>query len=214
MSFRNYAVLLILPLVLVACADTTATQPVPVTENPISATTYPGPINSTLPAYPNPEPAMDTSAPVNPAYPEPGNTGTNSTVIPPSGYEPQPGDENLKRGPVFLDIANTQFSISQFSSPVPPTIQAEVVLHGNLPNPCHSLRVVVAPVDENRVINLEVYSVVKPDEACITVLEPFTASIPLGSYSDDQYTMMVNGEWIGEFSGSSGVAPAVPVTPL
>ena len=91
MSFRNYALLVILPLVLVACADTTATQPVPVTENPISATTYPGPINSTLPAYPNPEPTMDSSAPVNPAYPEPGDAGTNSTVIPPQVMNPNPG---------------------------------------------------------------------------------------------------------------------------
>jgi hypothetical protein len=87
-----------------------------------------------------------------------------------------------------------------------------LIYEGNLPDPCHQLRVVVNPPDENNVINLDVYSLVHPGTACVNVLEPFTANIPLGSYSG-QYTVMVNGERLGLFDIGSGSAPAVPVTP-
>ncbi len=209
MSFRYFALLLILSLVLVACASPTATEPIAVTESPTASVTYPNPITSFIPAYPYPEPTLDTPDSSNSTYPKPGIDGTGTTVIPPSGYEPQPGDENLKRGPVFLDLANSQFA----PPPAFPTTQVEVVLQGNLPDPCHSLRVVVTPPDVNNVINLDAYSVVKPGEACITVLEPFTANIPLGDYPNGQFSVTVNGERLGEFSAGSGVAPAVQVTP-
>jgi hypothetical protein len=61
------------------------------------------------------------------------------------------------------------------------------------------LRVVVKGADENNTINLEVYSLVDRGKACITVLKPFTVTIPLGSYSSGKYAVMVNGERLGEF---------------
>lgn len=128
--------------------------------------------------------------------------------IPPSGYEPQPGDDKLKRDQVFLDLANSQFII-----PNTPPFQVQIVLQGNLSDPCHSLRVVVTPPDANNVVNLEAYSVVDPAVACITVLKPFAANIPLGSYTDGEFTVMVNGEPLGKFGVGSGIAPAVQVTP-
>ena len=135
-------------------------------------------------------------------------TPTPVPSIPPSGYEPQPGDDKLKRDQVSLDLANSQFTLSDT-----PTDQVQIILQGNLPDPCHSLRVVVSPPDANNVINLDAYSVVDPAVACITVLKPFAAIIPLGSYTDGEYTVMVNGERLGEFSAGYGSAPAVPVTP-
>jgi len=138
----------------------------------------------------------------------PGGTQATPTPELPASYEPQPGDEKLKRDQVFLDMANSRFSTSAI-----PTTQVQVLLLGDLPDPCHALRVVVSPPDANNVINLDAYSLVDPNKACITVLEPFSAEIPLGSYPDGDYTVMVNGERLGTFSNGSGIAPAVQVTP-
>jgi hypothetical protein len=222
MGFKYCFSLLVLSLILAACAGATPTTPVVVNEIPTIQPTNPGQITSTTAptAYPGPKmeiPPTDYTYPgpsvgvypTNPAYPGSGNTGVGTLLIPPSGYEPQPGDENLKRDQVFLDLANSQFA----PPPATPTSQVQVVLQGNLPDPCHSLRVVVTPPDTNNVINLDVYSVVDPSVACTTVLKPFSAIIPLGSYTDGEYTVMVNGERLGLFSAGSGTAPAVQVTP-
>jgi hypothetical protein len=123
-------------------------------------------------------------------------------MIPPSGYEPQPGDENMKRDQVFLEM-DTSEVVSNDTMPGKVT----AVLVGNLPDPCHRLRVVVTPADAKNVINLDAYSVVDPGVVCTTTLKPFTASIPLGSYSDGQYTVVVNGESLGEFGSGYGPQP-------
>jgi hypothetical protein len=320
MRIKSIVTLLIFTLLLAACGYPISTLPVDVPETQTIPTTYPQPVISTIAPAPYPEPVVGTPFPTYSAYPEPGTPGAGTPVIPPSGYEPQPGDENLSRDQVYVDLFNSQiltsatetsqvkavlqgnlpdpchslrvivtppdtnntinldvyslvdpgkacitmikpftasiplgsyssgqYSVmvngeklgvfgtgyepqpgdenlkrdqvfvdianSRFSTPDAPTSQVQVVLQGNLPDPCHSLRVVVPPPDSNNVINLDVYSVVDPGEACITVLEPFTASIPLGFYPNGQFTLMVNGERLGDFSAGSGVAPAVPVTP-
>jgi hypothetical protein len=115
-------------------------------------------------------------------------------AIPPSSYAPQPGDALLKRDQVFLDLENSTMLIME-SYP----IQVSVLLNGNLSDPCHQLRVVVTPADAEKQINIEVYSMVDSSKACITVIQPFTATIPLGSYSNGHFTVFVNGELLGEF---------------
>jgi len=212
MRLKFFTSLLVISVLLAACggATTTPTEPPVATEKPILPTAYPEPVPFTIEPFPYPEPGAEV-IPTNSAYPEPGSSVSGTPVIPPSGYEPQPGDEKLKRNPVFLDLASSQFILNYpHSSSISEVI---VVLQGNLPDPCHRLRVVVTPPDAENVINLDVYSVVDPAVACITVLKPFTASIPLGSYSDEQYSVMVNGEKLGEFNEGGGTAPAVPVTP-
>ncbi len=129
-------------------------------------------------------------------------------AIPPSSYEPQPGDDMLRRDQVSLDLLN-----SRFIFPDTPTSQVQIVLLGDLSDPCHQLRVVVTPPDAKNVFNLDAYSVVDPAVACSTSLKSFAATIPLGSYPDSEYTVMVNGERLGLFSYGSGIAPAVQVTP-
>ena len=201
MNYKYFASLIILLLILAACVDTPVTDPDILTESPNIPTTYPGPILSTEPASPYPEPSMDNPQTNLPAYPGPDTSGKVTPAVPPSGYEPQPGDENFKRGPVFLDMANSQIVSTGTASMV------GIILNGDLPDPCHELRVVVTPADAKNVINLEAYSVVKPGGVCITVLEPFTASIPLGSYPEGFYTVMVNGEKLGEFGSSYAPQP-------
>ena len=114
----------------------------------------------------------------------------------------------LRRDQVSLDLLNSRFTFPDAS-----TSQVQIVLLGDLPDPCHQLRLVVTPPDANNVINLDAYSVVDPAVACSTSLKSFTATIPLGSYPDSEYTVMVNGERLGLFSYGSGIAPAVQVTP-
>jgi hypothetical protein len=81
------------------------------------------------------------------------------------------------------------------------------MLNGTLPDPCHELRVVVTPPDASNTINLDVYSVVDTSVACIMVIEPFSATIPLGSYTSGEYIVRVNGEELGTFVGGYGVQP-------
>jgi hypothetical protein len=191
MKDMYFASLLILSLFLAACTGTVSTLPSAVTENPI----VPSPTSSKPTPYP--EPAVITIHPTTASYPEPSTPETVTGAIPASGYEPQSGDVNLKQSKVFLDLVKSQVVADATESN-----QVIATLQGNLPDPCHSLRVVVTPPDANNVINLEVYSVVDPGVACITVLKPFTADIPLGSYPAGQYSVMVNGEKLGEFGTS------------
>ncbi len=199
MTLKSIVSFLIISILLAACSTKTptSTQPV-VTENPtVPATQSNQPTQASLPtqsgpatAYPEP---LGSPIPTISAYPEPGTTGSSS-VIPVSGYEPQTGDEKLKRDNVTLDLTNSQLVVTVTDPP-----QAKAVLVGSMPDPCHSLRAVVTPADANNTISIEVYSLVDPTTACITVIEPFTASIPLGSYSSGRYTVMVNSERLGQF---------------
>ncbi len=121
-------------------------------------------------------------------------TPTPVPPIPPSDYQPQPGDDKLKRDQVFVDLENSDLLIME-SYP----IQVSAMLKGSLSDPCHQLRVVVTPANTDNQINLEVYSVYDPGVACITVIESFTANVPLGFYSDGHYSVHVNGQLLGEF---------------
>src|SRR4030065_2615997 len=57
---------------------------------------------------------------------------------PPSSYEPQPGDDKLKRDQVFLELDNSSLVIME-SYP----IQVSAILNGNISDPCHQLPVAV-----------------------------------------------------------------------
>lgn len=119
---------------------------------------------------------------------------TPTPAIPPSGYEPQPGDARLKRDQVFLDAENSRLVVG-----AEPPVKASLTLIGNLSDPCHQLRVVVTPANVNNEINLDVYSVFDPGVACITMIEPFDVTIPLGVYNGGHFTVYVNGDYVGEF---------------
>ena len=98
-------------------------------------------------------------------------------------YAPQAGDGTLSRGTIYLD--STQVLVLE--------------LIGNLPDPCHHLRVAVNPPDNQNRIMIEAYSVFDQNSMCIQVLEPFSARISLGSFPGGHYTVWVNGGNIGEF---------------
>ena len=119
---------------------------------------------------------------------------TPTPSFPLNDYNPQPGDEKLQRDQVFLDLQNTQLLLRE-SLPV----QVSLELEGSLSDPCHQLRIIGTRDDIKKEINLEVYSLFAPGKACITVIKPFSATIPLGDYAGGHYTVFVNGQLAGEF---------------
>lgn len=152
-------------------------------ENPTIASTQ----TSAPTSYPGP--VIVTAIPTTSIYPEPG-----TPVLPISGYEPQPGDNLLQRDQVQLDMVNNQLVVMTTH----PT-QAEIILTGSLSDPCHQLRAVFTPSSADKEIHLEVYSLYDPNVSCITVIKPFSATIPLGSYAGGHYKVFVNGQLVGEF---------------
>ena len=129
--------------------------------------------------------------PQTPLPDTPVDSGTPSDGLPPI-YAPRPGDDALLRGGVYLDSTDL---LAMESFPV----QYSLTLKGNLPTPCHELRVVYHEPDAGKKINLDVYSVADPNAVCIQMLEPFSVNIPLGSFPSGHYTVWVNGEMVAEF---------------
>jgi hypothetical protein len=120
----------------------------------------------------------------------PDHVATNEPMKNP--FAPQPEDANLVRGNVFIEESGILIRESY-----PP--QISLTMSGNLPNPCHELRVAVNPPDADHKIKVDVYSVVDPNLMCTEVLKPFTESIDLGIFPTGHYTVWVNGESVGEF---------------
>jgi hypothetical protein len=201
MTLKHIAPILIITVLLVACGGGGASPTAVATEKTSATQTtpaisYPAPGEQTpvLPTAPYPAPGEETPVPDNP-YPAPGTPGGGTSSVPPSGYEPQPGDKNLTRDSVLLNMEDSQVVINSESP-----IQVSVQLSGSLSDPCHQLRVVVSLANANHEINLEVYSVYDSSLMCITVIKPFSVNIPLGTYPSGHYTVFVNGELLGEFS--------------
>jgi len=120
---------------------------------------------------------------------------TTVPVPPPTDqpYAPQPGDSARLRAEVYLDSTEVRNLNSD-----PTTFALD--LRGNLPSPCHQLRVVVSAPNGQNQIMVDVYSVANPDEVCIAMLQPFDTSVILGKFSGGHYTVWLNGEQIGELN--------------
>ncbi len=206
MNHRFYcllAVLMCVTMILSACGDTSLEQPVEPTEPDAS---YPStgqdstPGGNTTIHLPNiggayPPPSSDTIVSNENPYPEPLEPVDSDIVAAPleNEFAPAPGDDELQRGNVFID--STEVLLLE-SYPV----QVKLQLTGNLPTPCHHLRVIVSAPDEQNRIQVEVYSVTDPNVMCIQVLEPFDVRVSLGDFTEGEFSVWVNGEQVGEFS--------------
>jgi hypothetical protein len=159
--------------------------------NETVAKSIPYPEQNGLPArqpeYPLPE--ASASAGRSP-YPSPAITQAPASTQP---WEPQPGDDKLQRGNVYLDSQQI-LTLESF----PPQFMLE--LKGNLPTPCNKLRVKVNPPDANQQIQVEVYSLADPAEICIQVLEAFQVSVPLKDLAGGTYQVLVNQQPAGELT--------------
>lgn len=102
------------------------------------------------------------------------------------GYLPRTEDESRERMEIEVQTAELYMAES-----FPP--QPFLHLSGELPTPCHELRILVNPPDDTDQIQVVVYAVVDPTTVCIQVLEPFNNSIPLSNIPSGQFTVFVNG---------------------
>ena len=177
-------VLLAGTLLIGACAQATTPPPAPAE-------------TQASPTQPAESPVMPVDVPPTSAYPgpdEPINPPAATKPHPNPGYAPQPGDDQLNRGSVFVDESGI---LTMESYP------SQFVLHliGNLPTPCHQLRAVVSEPDKTGRINVELYSLSDPNALCTQVLAPFEATIPLGSYTEGSYPVTINGDQlVGEIN--------------
>jgi hypothetical protein len=122
----------------------------------------------------------------------PPQNGISTSEPPMNPFAPKPGDEQLTRGTVFINEISLLIRESY-----PP--QIAVPVRGDLPTPCHKLRVVIARPDQDNKIMIDIYSVVNPNTVCTQVLEPFEAQIELGTFPTGHYSVWVNGQLAGEF---------------
>lgn len=140
---------------------------------------------SCVPAL-EPTPLPDTAV-TNPPV---DNVSTNEPIVDP--FSPQPGDSKFTRGNVFISESDLVIRESY-----PPQISLHI--SGDLPTPCHQLRVKINEPDTENGIDVEAYSVVDSERACIQILEPFEKYINLGTFATGHYTVWLNGEMVGEF---------------
>ena len=109
--------------------------------------------------------------------------------------ETPPGSGEFIRDPVFMESDSSRILLLE-TFPV----QVMLELEGFLPTPCHKLQVEVAEPDGKNHILVEVYSLTDPSMECIQVLKDLTESVPLGAFEIGSYTVLLNGERVGEFN--------------
>jgi hypothetical protein len=109
-------------------------------------------------------------------------------------YAPQAGDHDLQTEDI--DVQWDRLYVARSRPP-----QLLVYFTYFPPTTCHQLRVEVSePNDENQII-LKAYLVAPKDQVCTTIVleDPLEASLNLGSFPTGNYTVVLNGDEIGEF---------------
>lgn len=110
-------------------------------------------------------------------------------------YAPQSGDSDRITDDISIESSGVSMAKSQ-----PP--QLLVNFEYFPPTVCHELRVEVSGPDGQNQIHLKAYAVAEKDQACILIApaEPLQANLNLGSFPSGQYTVVLNGNQIGEFN--------------
>ena len=132
------------------------------------------------------------SACIPSAAEEPVSSDDTPIPLQTSDFIPGPADGGLTRSEAFLDSVEL---LTMESYP----LQFNLHLKGNLPTPCHQLRIAVSPPDAENKIVIDIYSITNPAEICIQTLEPFDVNYSLGSFPTGKYSLWVNGEMVAEF---------------
>lgn len=108
-------------------------------------------------------------------------------------YAPQTGDSDLMAGDITVDSASVFLAESQ-----PQQLMVNFAYFQ--PTPCYQLRVEVSGPDADNQINLKAYAVAEKDKACtlMALATPLQASLNLGSIPKGHYSVLLNGNQIGE----------------
>lgn len=81
-------------------------------------------------------------------------------------------------------------------------VQVMVAISGELPTPCDDLKIDISGPNENNEFMIEFTSLADEGQTCITVIEPFqeNVSLPLAGLADGEYSVFVNGKFVGKFT--------------
>jgi len=109
-------------------------------------------------------------------------------------YAPQSADGNLMAGDITVDSASVFMAKSQ-----PPQLMVNFAYFQ--PTPCYQLRVEVSGTNDQKQISLKAYALAEKDKPCtlMALSTPLQASLNLGSLPRGHYTVVLNGDQIGEF---------------
>ena len=87
-------------------------------------------------------------------------------------------------------------------------VQIRMELSGTLPSACHSLEYAVILPGTDGVVEVEAHAKLERESVCEQQAEPFRQAIGLGSYTEGDFQVMLNGEFISEIRlGSEVKAP-------
>ena len=182
-------------LVLAACSPSPSSEepqepPEPGSTEPVA---YPYPDTNQVgqPDKPVSYPGPENAVAVDP-YPgtDEGDVG-ESEMLTSADFSVLPSDRALDTGPVFIE---TTMIVKKASYPT----QVELVIIGDLPTPCHQLRVITQEPDADGHIQIQAYSVSDPERMCVQVLKPFQATVPLGDFTEGNLTYSINDEFEGK----------------
>ncbi len=109
-------------------------------------------------------------------------------------YAPQTDDIDKQQAGVIL----TSLNLLERTDLVP--VRTELNILGSMPSVCNDLRVKVNPPTDDYRVFIEIYSLVDSGLNCENVFQQFKTTITLGIYSPGQYTVWVNGTYIGIFT--------------
>jgi hypothetical protein len=108
-------------------------------------------------------------------------------------YAAQPGDTDLMAGEIKVDSASVFVGESQ-----PPQLMVQINYFP--PTPCYQLRVEASGPNAQNEIDLKAYGVAEKDKPCtlMALSTPQQASLNLGNLPKGHYTIVLNGDQIGE----------------
>ena len=101
----------------------------------------------------------------------------------------EPGMERFRITPATAEVLLAE------SLPV----QVRLEISGELPDPCAKLGWAVVPGDDQGRIQVSLFVDRPTDAACVQVVAPYTASIPLGTFERGSYAVFVNGTQVADF---------------
>jgi hypothetical protein len=182
MKIKLIGILILFSLVVGGCGAPPP-EPTPVESPPVAETAVPG--NGAEEAYPPPQIHLPIVGVQDP-YPAPGENDEGSGNV-------SEGAGQLQKANIFIDSVTVLVRESD-----PPQVSLSV--RGNLPTPCNQFAYELGQPDEQGRVNIEVYSLVDPDVACITVLQPFEEVIDLGTFLLEEHELLVNGTPVDEYN--------------
>lgn len=87
-------------------------------------------------------------------------------------------------------------------------VQIRMELAGTLPSACHGLDYAVILPGADGVIEVEAHAKLEGNSECAQQAQPFRQGIGLGSYTEGDFLVLLNGELVGEIRlGSEAQAP-------